>query len=270
MTKEEKKITLADYLRILLRRKWLVILTLISLLGAATGFSLIATPVYEAATTIMIEKEGGLEDHVFNISTFMKKEVAIRTQVEILKSRTLAEGVIDAILSSPYKEAFENVMTGKNRVLPTKNQITKSLQSNLKVTPIRDTDIIEVKVAAKDPQLAALLANTVADQYHRQSLQLSRGEITEVRQFLQEQLKIVQDSLLLAEEDLKDYMQEEEVSALPEETVELVKQLATFESLFNEAKIELEANQKRLDHTKKQLSQRKSQLLEEITQTTPR
>jgi len=268
MTKEEKKITLADYLRILLRRKWLVILTLISLLGAATGFSLIATPVYEAATTIMIEKEGGLEDHVFNISTFMKKEVAIRTQVEILKSRTLAEGVIDAILSSAYKEAFENVMTGKNRVLPTKNQITKSLQSNLKVTPIRDTDIIEVKVAAKDPQLAALLANTVADQYHRQSLQLSRGEITEVRQFLQEQLKIVQDSLLLAEEDLKDYMQEEEVSALPEETVELVKQLATFESLFNEAKIELEANQKRLDHTKKQLSQRKSQLLEEITQTT--
>jgi capsular exopolysaccharide synthesis family protein len=267
MTKEEKRITFADYIRIFSRRKWLIVLTFICFLGAAVGFSLIATPVYEAATTIMIEKERGMEDHIFSVSTFMKKEVAIKTQVEILKSRTLAEGVIDAILSSPDKEAFENMMTGKDGVLPTKSQMTKSLQSNLKVTPIRDTDIIEVKVSAKDPQVAALLANTVAAEYHQQSLQLSRGEITEVREFLQQQLKIIQDSLLLAEEDLKNYMQEEEVSALPEETAELVKQLATFESLFNEAKIELETNQKRLDHTKKQLSHRKSQLLEEITQT---
>ena len=267
MTKEEKRIGFADYIRILSRRKWLIVLTFISFLGAAVGFSLIATPVYEAATTIMIEKEGGMEDHIFSVSTFMKKEVAIKTQVEILKSRTLAEGVIDAILSSFDKEAFENMMTGKDGVLLTKSQMVKTLQSNLKITPIRDTDIIEVKVTAKYPRMAALLANTVADQYRQQSLQLSRGEITEVRQFLQQQLRIIQDSLRLAEEDLKDYMQEEEVSALPEETAELVKQLATFESLFNEAKIELETNQKRLDHTKKQLSHRKSQLLEEITQT---
>jgi polysaccharide chain length determinant protein (PEP-CTERM system associated) len=267
MTNEEKKITFADYLRILLRRKWLIVLTFVSFLGAAIGFSLIATPVYEAATTIMIEKEGGVEDHIFSVSTFMKKEVAVKTQVEILKSRTLAEGVIDAILNSPNKEAFEEMMTGKNGVLPTRKQMVEFLQSNLNVTPIRDTDIIEVRVTAKRPQMAALLANTIAAEYHEQSLQLSRGEISEVRQFLQEQLEIVQDSLRLAEEGLKNYMQEEEVSALPEETAELVKQLATFESLFNEAKIDLEANQKRLDHMKKQLSQQKSQLLEEITQT---
>jgi capsular exopolysaccharide synthesis family protein len=265
---EERQVTLNDYLRILIRRKWLIILTFLSFLGAAVGFSFLATPVYEAATTIMIEKEGGVEDHIFSVSTFMKKEVAIKTQVEILKSRTLAEGVVDAILSSPDKKAFENMMTGKNGIPLTRSQIAKSLQSNLKVTPIRDTDLIEVKVTAKDPRMAALLANTVAAEYRQESLQLSRGEITEVRQFLQEQLKIVQDSLRLAEDSLKNYMQEEEVSALPEETSELVKQLATFESLFNEAKIELEANQKRLEHMKKQLSERKSQMLDEVTQTT--
>ncbi len=267
MTKEEKRITLADYLRILLRRKWLIVLTFISFLGAAVGFSFIAVPVYEATTTIMIEKEGGMEDHIFSVSNFMKKEVAIKTQVEILKSRTLTEGVIDAVLASPEGEAFQDMMTGKNGLLPTRGQMAKSLQANLKVTPIRDTDIIEVKVTAKKPGMAALLANTVASEYHQQSLRLSRGEISEVRQFLQEQSAIVQDSLRLAEEELKTYMQEEEVSALPEETAELVKQLATFESMLNEAKIELEANQKRLDHMKKQLSQRKSQLLDEITQT---
>ncbi len=267
MAKEEKTLTFVDYIRVLSRRKWLIILTFISFSGAALGFSLVATPMYEAATTIMIEKQGGLEDHIFSVSSFMKKGVAIKTQVEILKSRTLAEVVMDGIRNSRHRKAFENVMTRKNGVPLTKNEMIESLQSNLRVTPIRDTDIIEVKVTAKDPRMAALLANTFAAEYHQQSLRLSRGEITEVREFLQEQLKIVQDSLLLSEEDLKNYMQEQEVSALPEETAELVKQLSTFESLFNEAKIELEANQKRLDHMKKQLTQRKSQLLDEITQT---
>lgn len=266
MTNEEKRITLADYLRILFRRKWLIVLTFISFLGAAVGFSLIATPVYEAATTIMVEKEGGMEDHIFSVSTLMKKESEIKTQVEILKSRTLAEGVIEAILSSPYKKAFENMVRSKNGILPTQSQMTISLQSNLKVTPVRETNIIEVKVTAKDPEMTALLANTFADEYHKHSLKLSRGEITEVREFLQQQLTIIQDSLRLAEDDLKNYMQEEEVSALPEETSELVKQLATFESMLNEAKIELEANQKRLAYMKRELDERKSQLLDEITQ----
>jgi polysaccharide chain length determinant protein (PEP-CTERM system associated) len=263
---EEKQVTLNDYLRILNRRKWLILLCFLIFAGSAAAFSFLIPPVYQGRTTIMIEKEGKMEDQIFTISSMMQSETRIKNQVEILKSRTLAQAVVEAVFDSPFKNKFRNMMKAKYHSFPAKDQMIRVIQENLRVTPIRDTDIIEVKMAAPDPEMAAFLTNTVASEYYKQSLQFSRGEVSEVRQFLQHQLGIVQDSLHQAEEELKNYMESQEVSALPDETTELVKQLAEFESMLNEAKIELESNQKRLAYMKRQLDERKGQLLDEITQ----
>jgi polysaccharide chain length determinant protein (PEP-CTERM system associated) len=264
--KEEKQTTLNDYLRILVRRKWLVLFCFLCLVGSATAFSFLIAPVYQGRTTIMVEKEGKMEDQIFSLSSMMRSETKIKNQVEILKSRTLAQAVVEAILDSPQKKAFRNMVKTKHAISPSKDQLIQLIQQNLNVTPIRETDIIEVKMTAPDPQLAAFLANTVASEYYKQSLQFSRGEISEVRQFLQNQLGIIQDSLHQSEEELKNYMQSQDVSALPDETKELVKQLAEFESQLNGTKIELESNEKRMAYMKRQLDERKGQLLDEITQ----
>ncbi len=263
---EEKQATLNDYLRILIRRKWLILLCFFCLAGSATAFSFLATPIYQARATIMIQKEGKMEDQIFSISSMMQSDSRIKNQVEILKSRTLAQAVVEAILDSPQEKAFRNMAKTKQTFSPSKDQLIRVIQDNLSATPIRETDIIEVKMTAPDPQLVAFLVNTVASEYYKQSLQFSRGEISEVRRFLQDQLDIVQDSLHQSEEEQKNYMQSQDVSALPDETKELVKQLAEFESQFNGTKIELESNEKRLAYMKRQLDERKGQLLDEITQ----
>lgn len=267
MTKtEEKQATLNDHVRILARRKWLILFTFLCLAGSAAAFSFLMTPVYQACTTVMIEEEGGMEDHIFAVSSMLRPDSKLKNHVEIIKSRTLAEAVVRAVLDSPHGRAFERMAVDKNGALATKDRLTRVVQENLTVAPIRDTDIIAVKMSAPNRVMAAFLANAVASEYHRKSLQISRGEISEVRDFLENQLNIVRDSLLLAEEAQKEYMQTAAVSALPDETKELVKQLADFESLLNEAKIELESNQRRLSYMKAQLDERKGNLLDEITQ----
>jgi succinoglycan biosynthesis transport protein ExoP len=198
--REEKQVTLNDYLRILSRRKWLILLCFLIFAGSAAAFSFLIPPVYQGRTTIMIEKEGKMEDQIFTISSMIQSETRIKNQVEILKSRTLAQAVVEAVLDSPYKNKFRNMLKTKYNASPVKDQMIRVIQENLRVTPIRETDIIEVKMTAPDPQMAAFLTNTVASEYHKQSLQISRGEISEVRQFLQNQLGIVQDSLHQAEE----------------------------------------------------------------------
>jgi capsular exopolysaccharide synthesis family protein len=263
---EERQATLNDYVRILARRKWLILFTFLCLAGSAAAFSLLMTPVYQACTTVMIEEEGGMQDHIFAVSSMLRPDGKLKNHVEIIKSRTLAEGVVRAVLDSPHGRAFERMAVEKNGALATKDRLTRAVQENLTVAPIRDTDIIAVKMSAPNKVMAAFLANAVASEYHRKSLQISRGEISEVRDFLENQLNIVRDSLLLAEEAQKEYMQTAAVSALPDETKELVKQLAEFESLLNEAKIELESNQRRLSYMKAQLDERKGNLLDEITQ----
>ncbi len=263
---EEKQTGLNDYLRIISRRKWLIVLTFLCFTGSAVAFSFLTPPIYQAVTTIMVEKQGGMDDYIFTGAAMMRSESKIRNQVEIIRSRSLAQAVVQTVLDGPRREKFEAAFPAPRQAFPSEDHLIRAVQRNLSVNPIRDTDILEVRMTAPHPEMAAFLANTVAQEYHDKSLQVSRGEISEVRNFLQKQLEIVRDSLLMAEEVQKEYMQTQAVSALPDETKELVKQLAEFESMLNEAKIELESNQKRLAYMKARLDERKGRLLDEITQ----
>jgi len=262
----QKEIVFQDYLIILKRRSWIILGAFLTILLSAVIFSFTTQPIYESSTTLMIEEDGGMKKEIFEISSYLKQETMIKNQVEILKSRTLAESVLDALLCSPYKKIWEEKTLGKGKDKIKTSDMVTLLQKNIKVMPLKETDIIQVKATAPHPKLAAFLANTIAEEYYKQSLRVSRGEITEVRQFLEEQLANIQGELHQAEEALRIYKEREKVAALPEETEELVKQLSNFESLYNEARIEMESNQKRIVYMKNQLSERKSRLAEDISQ----
>jgi tyrosine-protein kinase Etk/Wzc len=91
----------------------------------------------------------------------------------------------------------------------------------------------------------------------------SRGEVSEVRKFLEEKLKDVQDELTASEEALKEYKETEKVTELTAETQQTIEQLAGFETIYQAAKTDLEANQKRLAHLRSNLSESQRVLVEE-------
>lgn len=261
---QKKQSDFIDYLQIFRRQKGVIILTFLVVAISALVFSFTTIPVYESRTTLMIEEESGVKKEIFQVPSFIRQETRIKNQVEILESRTLAEAVIRVVLSSPFRKKWIPNELEKEEDRMNMNSMVERLHNSTKIIPIRDTDIIEIRMTAHDPELAAFLANTLADQYHRQSLRSSRGEITEVREFLEEQLTNVQKELQGSEEILKEYKQKKGIAALSEETEELVKQLATFEALYNEAKTELNAEQKRLNYMREQLAERKSHLVDDI------
>ncbi len=54
---KEEKIHLRDYVRVMLRRMWIVIVSLIISVTTVTIFSFKATPIYQATTQVMIDRE---------------------------------------------------------------------------------------------------------------------------------------------------------------------------------------------------------------------
>ena len=261
---EERPVALNDYLRVFYRGRWIIALAFFSTVIAALIFSFAISPVYEAKTTLMIEKDGGMQRSLFGVSGFMERETEINNQVEILKSRTLAEEIVARLKKAPERDRF-----GLLRAMDegaTEDDMVRTLRSNLTIVPLRDTDIIEIRYRAVTPWEVSYIANAYADQYYRRDLEVSRGEITEVRQFLKEQLKNIQEILQQSEEDLRQFKEQKKVAALSEETEALVKQLAEFEGLYNEAKTSRDATQKRLDYIKGKLAKTKSTMVEDITQ----
>ncbi len=261
---EERQVTLSDYLRVLYRGRWIIVFAFAITAVTALILSFLISPIYEAKTTIMIEQDGGMQQSLFGVSGYMERETEINNQVEILKSRTLAEEVLAWLQESGAGDRFSIIRALAEDA--TRDDAVQTLRNNLTIVPLRETDIIEIKYRAPSPQEAAHIANAYADQYYQRDLEISRGEISEVRHFLKEQLVNIQDALDTSEEQLREFKEQEKVAALSEETEALVKQLADFEGMYNEAATSRDASQKRLDYLQGELSKIRSTMVDDITQ----
>jgi len=278
---EEQQVSLQDYIAIIYRGRWIIIAAFLAVMISTIYFTFTAQPVYEASATVLIKEEGSMQQQIFDVGSFMKKETMINNQVEILKSRTLAEMVIKRLQESVFADSLGVIGAGPERkgfsikgiiasVLGKKGESDKASLNNLvknfresviTVVPKRDTDIIELKAVAGRPFEASLIANTWMQAFRDLDISESRSEVSGVRQFLQEQLETVQKELAHSEEALKTYKEKEGVTALDAETEQLIKNLADFESLYRSAQTDLQANEKRLANLKEQLGESKKNFL---------
>ncbi|MFV1950775.1 MAG: polysaccharide biosynthesis tyrosine autokinase [Nitrospinota bacterium] len=90
---EGREVHLKDYIGVLFKRKWIIILAFLTVLISAVVFSSLITPIYEATTTVRVEEKGG---QMAGMESFLSPQglSPIETEMEIIKSRTLAEEVV--------------------------------------------------------------------------------------------------------------------------------------------------------------------------------
>ncbi len=272
----ERQVSFNDYLRIFYRGRWVIVTTFLLVMGLTVYMTFTATPEYEAAAKLMIEDKGGMEQSLFDISSLMKKETMVNNQVEILRSRTLAEIVIRRLqdsaianqvsLLNPPDQQDTGLMADIGRWvsdlvtfssdssdLYTIEDMIIELRDRLVITPIRDTDMIEIRVTGPTAEEAAFITNTLAQAYSEKNRLESQEEVRQVKNFLDEQLRIVKQQLTESEEALKNFKEGEKVVALSDETDELIKKAAEFEGLYNEALTEYNSNRERLKYVNAQL-----------------
>ncbi len=92
----EDEIHLRDVWNLLVRN-WLVLTGAVVLCaGAALAYSLYTVPVYEAETSIQIQEERS-ELPVLDILQTLSTGSEVETEMEVLRSRTLAEAVVDTL-----------------------------------------------------------------------------------------------------------------------------------------------------------------------------
>ena len=90
--------SLGDYWRVLLKRKWIVIVTALVVLIVAALLSLHMTPIYEGVTRIMVSPPTSSPLDSKNVSTgpiyYQDLQQYINTQIRILQSESTAELVV--------------------------------------------------------------------------------------------------------------------------------------------------------------------------------
>ena len=259
-----------ELLLVIFRRKWTVLGAFCAALTATFLFTLLTSPIYEAKAKVMVQPERGssgiegvletqsyLQTGTFNVSV-------INNQVEILKSWTIAERVIERLQSSPYANRLSLLSAKKGNL--TRSHVIQKFRQSVNVIPLREADIIEVRVKAPSAWEAQILANTLASAYVDENLSVVRGEVKEVKSFLQDQISVVRDRLAKSEENLRAFKEKEKVVSLPEEISSMVTQVAYFEGLYNQATTDLATTQTRLDHLKELLEKQTGTLVEDVAE----
>ncbi|MFQ6614922.1 MAG: Wzz/FepE/Etk N-terminal domain-containing protein, partial [Fidelibacterota bacterium] len=198
----EEEISLKDIYYILRRNFRLIFIASFAVLLITTVFTLLATPVYESSALMMIE-EPNKAMSVFDIGLSSDMNL-LTNEMEILKSRTMAEEVVQELWNSPHRNNLflfgtrvyqpEGLRLSIRRLLTfglwepdTANlprysgeipdsvlaATVRSLRSNMEVSNQRNTNMLSLTLPASDPDEAALIVNTFVKLYQQRDQAIS-------------------------------------------------------------------------------------------------
>ena len=83
-----------------------------------------------------------------------------------------------------------------------------------------------------------LLTNTLVDIYKRRDLEWDNGEMTNLKSFLEEQIKDKEIELSNIENDLKKFQEDEKIFSLDENSRLLLEQLTNIEVQYNNVSLD--------------------------------
>ncbi|MCC7431512.1 polysaccharide biosynthesis tyrosine autokinase [bacterium] len=117
-----KQLSFQDYLRIVRKGKWIIIVSFISILSLTVYYSFTAKQVFQTSTKILIEDSN--QGKNVNLGQLMMipgfgKDTKINNQLEILQSHTILGLVADSLMNSPFKNQLEILGNQDNTKLKT-------------------------------------------------------------------------------------------------------------------------------------------------------
>jgi len=217
---QEREIHLRDYLRVILRRKWIVItFFLISVTTVILG-TFMMKPMYRSAATLKIEKDS---PQVINIKDAYEvdksSDAYYQTQYRILKSRNLAKRVIRAMKLDQNPAFIGYVPTPKaatNKEADTRSNtdmdedfspaVVDRLLASLSVEPQEKSRIVKISFDSQSPELAASIPNAVAKSYIDYNIESKFDATLQTRDWLEKQLEDMKAKVERAEETLNRYV----------------------------------------------------------------
>lgn len=242
----EEQIDLRDYLRVILKRKWTVITLFVVIVVTVGIHSFTATPIYQATTRLVIEKEN---PNVVSIEEVMAVDASgsdyYQTQYKIIESRTVARQVIkrlhldkseeffpkpkDDLISNLKRSIRETIAVSKEAIaslLRTENEevtaevseeyqpdssLVSAFISRIEVSPIRNSRLVDVNFQAKDPVMATRIVNALTRAYIDQNLETKLAAVQDAVIWLHTRIAEERGKVEKAEQALLRYKEEHSI-----------------------------------------------------------
>jgi polysaccharide biosynthesis transport protein len=235
---EDQTPLLMRYLAIVLRRRWILLGSVVLAVALGLIATLLMTPKYTATATIEIARDG---QRVVDIKGVDSESNAgdlefYQTQYGLLKSRALGERVATDLRLDQNPDFFEMYgvkdgggMSIFNASKPAPSNVAANRQAKIKlagalllgsiqITPERASRLVRVSFISPDPRLAATVANAWTDHFIRSNLERRFDATAYARKFLEDRLEQLRQRLEQSEKLLVAYASTQKIINLPSAT----------------------------------------------------
>jgi len=244
--------------------RMIIIVTLFSTFSALLG-GFILVPHYLASTTIYMKPEAakillekGKAQNLTQVSTTGAQYIS-QTYKLLFENRFLRERVVKILNLDKPKEStgFRKKIKGVLKPIKTWlekviyyvlygvynpdpfEKAVKRLKKKVKVKQELKTYLFTITAKDKYPQVAADIANTIANEFVKYSSNINSNETRSYREFLEQRIKILGIELDQAEKNLKEFKVQYRIADLKEETKLGLSSLSSFQKSLDQINAEI-------------------------------
>ena len=237
------EVSLRDLVEIVLKGRWIIAGIFMAVVALAALYTFTRAPEYEANSVVLVDN-GQSSPQLTEMLGLETGNRNVANEVEIIKSRTIAQRVAQRLMSrSNTSDGIELTALAHDddEPVPGVVEIARRLQERyIRVAPVsRDVDLIRITATSTDPEEAAFIATTYAEEYLEYNRNLSRSRMTASREFLTDVTDRFQGDLELAEQDLTQFLNAEQVVAPDEEARQLLEQVTQLQQLQYQTQYEM-------------------------------
>jgi succinoglycan biosynthesis transport protein ExoP len=210
-------LTTTDFIEIIKRRKWSLVLPALMIFTIAAVISVILDPIYRSTSTILIEDQDISRDYVVATGTSFVEQRLQTINQRIMSSSRLLE-IINKF----------NLYTDKRNRMTTEEIVDRMRSKDIKFAPIT-SDVVDprtgrpsmatiaftVSYEGGNPTVVQEVANILASLYLEENIKFKEQQNTNVLKFLSDEVSGVQTSLEELERKIAVYKEKNSLS-LPE------------------------------------------------------
>jgi capsular exopolysaccharide synthesis family protein len=253
---DDSAVTLSDLLGMVLKHKWTLLMVVLVTTTIAGINTFLQRPTYRATAVLQIEraparivdfKNGDVDMDQASADEFL----GLKTQYELLRSRSLAERVIDDLqldhsrapapstAAPPDSEAARpahaassegfigRVLSGYRKLSTPattdpetlgREAVVGAFLGALAVEPVQNSRLVRLSIDNADPALAAKIANATAQTFVSLGQERRIESSAYAKTFLEDQIRQMKAKLEDSERRLNQYAQQKQILTLDEKT----------------------------------------------------
>lgn len=245
---------LSEYYQILLKHRAVIIASLVITVTLTVLFTFLMKPVYQATATLIIEKEKStspLTGERVDYESYVSQSLTFNTHFKLITSTPVLvqtirdlgldreEKTLQTSLLGELKAGIKNnirLLLGREETYLTDSEKmtlrAEGLKGKIAIKEVRDTRLLKINIADRDPVLASDIANKLAENYIKYNIDNRLKSSQNTLGWMSDHMYEVKKKLEDAEREFQEYKQAERLFSIEGKQKMITQKIEEFNDAY--------------------------------------